>query len=55
MCIRDRGYAVGLAREFEEAEDGRTGGIDFGDQVGAAKGHVAVSYTHLTLPTSDLV
>ena len=54
MCIRDRG-------EFEEALDKREGvfeqemielaefiGVD-----GAASG--PVSYTHLTLPTSDLV
>ena len=54
MCIRDRGKAVAARRMFaeavgREAARQREAGLAGGNDV------EAVSYTHLTLPTSDLV
>ena len=54
MCIRDRGICAARLEEaeFDGAADGcaTTVGVQLG--VDALD---AVSYTHLTLPTSDLV
>ena len=71
MCIRDRGGAlhpveVGAGREAfsssgedDDADvivfvEGDAGGGEFGDE-DFVEGVVAVSYTHLRLPTRDLV
>ena len=54
MCIRDR---VGFTQRYL-AERGITATVEFSWGATEAKvveGLVAVSYTHLTLPTSDLV
>ena len=54
MCIRDRGADV----HFRGADGAADAARRVGDRRGAAAvpvGSVAVSYTHLTLPTSDLV
>ena len=48
--------AAPLAVWLIEAEDGgRTGSMQVSTNAGASKCEFAVSYTHLTLPTSDLV
>ena len=54
MCIRDRAYAL-ASKSFRW--EGFASVADLRNQIagGVLMGVGAVSYTHLTLPTSDLV
>ena len=54
MCIRDRVLGVGLNGAVGEVDDEGLG-ADRGGRGDGGEVFVAVSYTHLTLPTSDLV
>ena len=58
MCIRDRhfnGNDVGVGGNALVVAVGGDDAGDVGAVAVAVRGVVAVSYTHLTLPTSDLV
>ena len=54
MCIRDRAE-VDAALAEGALEGLRAGDVLIGHEVGQGLDDGAVSYTHLTLPTSDLV
>ena len=54
MCIRDRANPA-VGRRVDDALVGEGGDIDGEEAAERVDGPAAVSYTHLTLPTSDLV
>ena len=54
MCIRDRVVAADLVRDDALGERRRVGGERLVNREIRVRRH-PVSYTHLTLPTSDLV
>ena len=54
MCIRDSGVHNAKVEGFEVTTPDATSGTTQGILVDAGSGDT-VSYTHLTLPTSDLV